>query len=244
MDSLRWHPATLQSTKALVRATVPALPQESSSDEEQTDLVVRSNETKRLLAYYDPTTLDGEQQPRLQTVDWTHDVPTVNGIPVWERLPNEPDDYYQAFTLYRDQQSPRLIKMVAEEMDGDPEVVLLVSKLWLWEDRAKARDGYKDAKMEADRAAEVVVMKSSHGTLARKLLNKAKEAVDDLDTEKLSPYQLVEVIKLATVLERLSLDLPAGGPEARDSQRTNDGMELKVEGDKVQINLDPNWRSV
>lgn len=170
-------------------------------------------------------------------------IPTIKGSPIWERLPNEPLPYYHAFTCFRDQDNPRVLRQVATLLRGDPEVVQIISDMWHWHLRTQAYDQYAKALQERTRAQKIVFMETEHSSIARNLLTKAQEALANLTAEDLTPALALELIKTGTQLERLANKLPPNAPEPEPKDKQDNQTNLQVNGGQVQVNFVEDWRS-
>jgi len=255
---LQWEPEIIEATRSLVNRPLPQILTSSNSSTNPNspnspnspntpkyrDSTIRDPNTARIIGYYDPKTLTAEYtMPELVKVSWTTGVPLVKGIPIWERLPNEPIAYYKAFEHFREQHSPRLLHKTARNFGADPEVVEIVSELWLWNQRVECYDQFSSILLEQERAKKIVVMESEHTKVADKLFQKTQEALDNLDPDDLNPAQILAFLRSATELQRLALGLPKDEPKDTNKESTPNNPNINVSGDKVQINFDPNWQS-
>ena len=217
--------------------------------------IVRDESTNQIVGYYNPPSLSPEYPaPELVSISYTDQIPTVKGLPFWERLPDEPPSYYQAFAHFRDQpdnypQTPvRLISRTASHLDIDPEVMESVAQTWLWDQRVQSYEDYADVLVQRARAKKIVVMESEHSRIADKFLEKAEEALDQQDLEKVSPFVIMEWAKAAVAMKRLSHrvspeEADDGSNHLKDKNQNPGAIELSGENQKVQIVFNKDWQS-
>jgi len=73
--------------------------------------------------------------------------PTVNGVPIWERLEGEPLDMYELFRCYLHLPATngrRAFAAVASRAGIDVRAVTAIASLWHWTVRAAAYDQFKE----------------------------------------------------------------------------------------------------
>ena len=247
LKSFDWSPDVVSATRSMTLAdfqsTLPEITTNKQTRNKFGELVVRDTETLQIQGYYDPKTLSPEYaKPRFIQVSWTTKFPMINGIPFWERIPNEVEDFYLAFCHYRDQLTPRLLSKTAQHFNIDPEILELTSQLWMWQDRVQEYDTYIAEYTKSMRSKEITLMETRHQKLAKKMLDLSEEAIEQFDIDELSPAQLVAFLKAATDLERISLGLTADGKDnKKDSSNTDTGINLSGENQKVQIIQTKDW---
>lgn len=241
------------------------------------DIVIRedANPSGRILGYYNPPSLSPEYpEPQLVKLSWSTKIPLINGIPFWERLPEEPQDYYEAFSHYRDQDPTdpsninnsnnnqqyssvglgpylgvRLLHKTANYFDMEPKKLEEIAELWMWPQRVETYESFGDLLVQQHKAKKIKIMDSAQLTLAQKIREKAMEAFEALDIDRLSPNQIREYLKTASEFERLALGLPEhepaeGNPSDNKKFGNNTpGIEVSGENQKVQIIYDNNWQS-
>lgn len=218
------------------------------------ETIKRDENTNQIIGYYNPITLSPEYPaPELIPITYQDQIPTVKGNPFWERLPDEPPSYYHAFANFRDQpdnypQAPvRLISRTAQHLDIDPEVMESVAQTWLWNERVQSYEDYADVLVQKARAKKIVVMENKHSAIADKLLEKAEEALEGQDLEKVSPFVIMEWMKAAVAMKRISLrvspDQADDGEAHKQNGKNPQGIELSGENQKVQIVFNKDWQS-
>lgn len=236
---------------AKVTANVPQEVFARYSQPKYIEPVVRDPDSQKIVAYYDPITLAPEyDEPALIQLNYTHGYPAVNGSPFWERLPNEPVQYHQAYVHYLGQtvsdpsnedkkvMGARRLDMTAKNFQIAPRTLELVAEMWMWAQRAQAFDQYNARFAEAMQITVVNKMKSKHLELAEELFKKLRPELLDMDLKELSPAQLQSLLDQVIKLERISNNLPGDEPE-----KAQDGGSINIsgEGQKVQIIQTKDW---
>jgi len=182
---------------------------------------------------------------------------TPNGTPFWERLENEPQEYYDLFRIYRDDtylkslqtaqtqnqnpgrypvhapeghRSRRTITAVADRTDTDRDVVKTLALLYHWYSRAAEYDKFNQKQLELRKQAEIAHMENTHRNAAQQIFNTAMEYFEE-HKDELNPKTALELLQTAVELERLSLGMPKDKPQQ--------DHETQIGGDRrpwVQIN--------
>jgi hypothetical protein len=253
-------PEMLNATKALVdRANARQLPLDVDGNIE---------------GYWDPTTLSEDyEEPTLIPLSYVEGFPTTpQGTPFWERLENEPMKYYEAFKKYRDypyttitassatqasnltksrlaQHKRRTLAKVAELLKVNPATLNTIAALYCWQYRASAYDKFREQEQEIQLRADSIEMELTHAGLARRLIDKVAEALEDMDPEELTPQMMNEWLKNGVALERLSRGKEPSKPTNGDGKHpANDqkpGVSIGNNQGTVQVQViyTDDWRS-
>lgn len=226
-------------------------------------------ETKKVLAYWDPRTLQSEyDEPTPVPIKWDYGYATVasNDLPLWDRLEGEPVSEYSLFQKYLAMPAPRSIITLAEQLDISPVTVGNAAALYIWHLRAYSYDLYLELLSEQKALEAVEEVESRHKTFAKKLLRKVEEALEAMEPEEIGPQQMKDLIAIATQLERISTKMPGNAPaplpltrkyekekieheaDAKakakpDTKRETHKTEIHAETAQIQVNYTDDWRS-
>lgn len=208
MDSLvTWKPSEIQSMEKLAMR-VSKLQAEIPTREENLPLAyMDSTELARLNASDDPSLA-------MVPISFMEGFPTVDGVPLWERLPSEPMEYFDLLRAYIKlgaTDGKRRIDVLATRANLNPKAVGVVAKLWHWPARVHAYDVYKEMERQAVRMHEMHEMEGKHGKAADKVFELCLSFIETHHAE-LTPKSALDWFKMATELKRLSLGLPRNEP--------------------------------
>lgn len=151
-----------------------------------------------------------------EEVDMFEGIPTIEGLPIWDRLDGESIPYYKLFKEYREMlylEGSRAIAKLARNHDIQGKVLSVLSKIYHWYPRVKAYDIYKDMQLAKKRQFEMQKMTNRHIEAANKLLEQGLLYLED-HPEQLTPKEAIRMVELAIKSGRLSVglsDRPATG---------------------------------
>lgn len=163
--------------------------------------------------------------------------PTYNGMPFWSQLPFEPPEAYAAFQAYLSQgkQGARQLYLVPDSENLPYEVsdedVHEWFDLFYWASRSRAHDMFKAAHRRREREMRVMDSEDSHFLMAERLLNIATAYLDEQEEELIelmSPKDLLEFVKTASQLQRVSLGLPGNGPASKEPQSSTGVAPMEI----------------
>jgi len=140
--------------------------------------------------------------------------PTVNGVPIWERLENECFEHYELFKAYRDMyhsEDTRSIHEIARRKNVRVECVQALALLNHWAIRCSAYDKWVDTVRENTRQRMIRDLEGEHAKAARKIFNKCMDYIDR-QFSNIPPKQVLEWFQTAVKLHRLSLGLSPDKP--------------------------------
>ncbi|MNB67101.1 hypothetical protein D3C75_135840 [compost metagenome] len=141
-------------------------------------------------------------------------IPTIDGVPVWERLDGEGVPYYNLFKEYREAlyaTGSRAVVKVATAHNILPKNLTLLSRVYHWQLRARAYDQYKKYEAERKRIFEVEKLESKHLKAADRLLEQAMEYFEN-HPEQLDPKTAVQMLQTSFKMARLSVGLHGDKP--------------------------------
>lgn len=166
----------------------------------------------------------------LMPITYYDGCPTVEGVPVWERLSGETIPYYEAFKVYRDMRkvSPsRSLARTAEQLQVPLKNLVNLAKIWHWQIRVVPYDVQclTDRRILREQQAAQV---DSH--LAEKTRNMFDLAVEYLDehSEQLTPKTAMELLKIVAPLMRISAGLPASSPLEELRTGNTSGVSVNI----------------
>lgn len=148
----------------------------------------------------------------------------------WERRQGESEQAFEAFTVYRNMGLKRSNRAVCEKLSKSRQLISRWKSKYEWDIRAKAWDNELEEEARAEAANNLKDMTNRHIRISMKLQEKALEALMGLDSKKLSPKDIKEILKMATDLERLNRTYVA---KDNDKFNDNDGsVQLYIPDNK------------
>lgn len=203
-----WTPAALASSLELAKrvqnlqADVPTLPSDSN--------------VAWPTAYIDPALVaKGEVLSAPVPLSYLEGYPTVDGIPFWERLENEPIEYFKLFKAYRDmkdKQTMRSVPELAKQVGRHANVIMRLGALYHWQLRTKAYDYFRNMEIQMYRIREIERVQNDHAATAKSLRGLAMSYLND-NAELMTPKNAIDLMKLAVELERLSVGMSPNKPD-------------------------------
>lgn len=123
----------------------------------------------------------------------------------WERQPDESAKNYEAFKIYYEMGVDRSLRKVAEKLEKSETLMGRWSGQFDWVKRADAWDKEQERLARIENQKEIAKMRKRHAQLARKVLEKVDEALDELQSEDVGAANIGRLIDVASKLERISL---------------------------------------
>ena len=154
-------------------------------------------------------------------IDTTLGYPCIEGVPIWERLPNEKSEYHQYLTTYinlKEVFGTRTLMELAKQVGILPKYLSIIAKMYHWTIRAKAFDMWRDIESDMLKEQQRKRMEKSHHNASEKLLNMALTYLES-HPNQLNPKIAVQMIDLAVKVGRQTAGLSTGG--GRGSSETN-----------------------
>jgi hypothetical protein len=162
------------------------------------------------IAYIDASlVISGNALESPRPIEYLEGYPCTNGIPLWERLENEPVELFKLFKAYRDmktQQGIRSIQELSRLGNTSPAVCLCALKLFHWNLRCAGYDLYQSILKQHMKVTLVEELQNEHRKEASELRQTAVKFLKD-NRELMSPKNAIDLLKVATELERLSVGL-------------------------------------
>lgn len=206
-------------------ARQPLLPGQSGS------LAPAATPSSSALAIGDPEDLDPEEAGLDLAAP-----PLVEGYRLapgcvypWEQLANEGQKAYAAYCVYRDMGYARSCSAVAKALGKHIALIARWSTVYSWVDRTRryeiSLDRNKRSQIEADRLG----MLERHRGTAEKVLSLVERWVDqklEQDPSDIPDTQIAALLRVAAVVERQSLGLPADQTATYAEHRHTHTLEL------------------
>jgi len=164
-------------------------------------------------------------------LDLSEGYPTVNGLPVWERLAGEILTYFKMFKFYRDlplHGYRRAIYRVAETFETQPYKVNAIKDIYQWDVRIKAFDEFREVQQEVQRNHYIQDMESEHREAAQDLFATCMKYFHE-NLEMLDQKTALKWAEMAVELERLSLGLD---PKKPDTENVPENIQQTL----IQVN--------
>lgn len=122
----------------------------------------------------------------------------------WERRTGESGPAFAAFSEYCEMGDARSIRSVAAKIGKSTTLIGGWSSRHEWVERARAYDNHLCRQRTARARAEQRRMDKRHIDIADKLQRRALDALDALDPDAVETRDIIEMLRLATELERMS----------------------------------------
>ncbi|MGL5918908.1 MAG: hypothetical protein ACRCZQ_00155 [Bacteroidales bacterium] len=147
-------------------------------------------------------------------ITYYDDVPTLSGVPIYERLDGEPIPYYKLFEAYRDMKLSSPTRSIARlsEISEVPALQLTVlSRIWHWQLRAKPYDEYCERERSFIRQKEAEKLDNMLSKRGRDMLEMAFAYLDEHDMQ-LDPKTAIELIKTIAPITRVAAGMSKDAP--------------------------------
>ena len=150
-------------------------------------------------------------------IEYVDSTPTIEGIPVWDRLRGERLDFHNVFKLYRDSRYNllstgeyilvnRTLAGLARQLCIPGAVLSYISKVYSWPSRCALYDAYMEMTVQKRRTQEVQILQNDHLNMANKLCQKAFEFLTK-NAANLTPKDALQMLDLGIKYSRVSLGL-------------------------------------
>lgn len=167
---------------------------------------------------------DDMKERSTMEVDYIDSTPSIQGAPVWDRLPGERIDFYNVFKLYRDSRYflvdtgeyaivNRTLAGLARQLKLPGVTLSYISKLYSWKPRCVLYDQYMEAEMQKRRVQNEILLRNDHLAMAQKLCAKAYDYLEK-NFLKLSPKEVLQTLEMGIKYSRISTGLLPDRPGA------------------------------
>lgn len=149
-----------------------------------------------------------------------------NGEPLWAQFDWESIENYIQFTEYLEQEGIRSLHTLREASTHMSVLTTSTSEfyevftLYSWAFRARAFDLYQTAHKQRKRIERVMNTEDSHFELAEKMMKKVSQRISEFtddDWEIVDPITATKMLSELTKVQRISIGLPANGPQTKDA---------------------------
>lgn len=153
--------------------------------------------------------IDSPPDGAILKVSYLEGLPTINGVPIWERLEGEPPEYYKLFKRYRDMRDAKVYRAVyklAQETNMETRQLELLRQVYHWNVRVSAYDEY----LAKERAVVLELrrqeIEGKHAQTAEQLFKISSQYLTE-HPELLTPKIAMQMLDMAVRLERFSVGL-------------------------------------
>lgn len=146
----------------------------------------------------------------------------------WDRLKDETEKAYEAFSTYRDLGVGRTFVAVADKLHKSCTLIRRWAKRHNWEERAAA---YDSSITEGARKANINSIETAikrKNSIAGKLEEKALAALKNLNLSRVSGRTIVEMLTLSNTLRNEAVEIE----NANDADSRVTSIEIKRRGDE------------
>lgn len=165
---------------------------------------------------------DDMRERSAMVIEYIDSTPTIQGVPVWDRLPGERIDFHNVFKLYRDSRYclletgeymvvNRTLAGLARQLCIPGVVLSYISKLYSWPARVKLFDQYMELEMQKRKAQTNILLQNDHLKIASALCNKAYDYLIQ-NFASLTPREAIQALELGIKYSRISSGLLGDKP--------------------------------
>lgn len=122
----------------------------------------------------------------------------------WERQLNESPQAFEAFATYRDMGAARSLAKVSRALCKSKALMERWSTDHDWVKRVAAWDAEKDRVAREKQLKDIVAMRDRHAAIAKKMLDTADAALNNVNTNDVSTNEIARLVEIASKLERIS----------------------------------------
>ncbi len=165
-------------------------------------------------------------------LDYEDGIPTVGGLPIWERLDGELIPYYKIFKEYRDMKyettsiagstnemtiiGNRSIGRLAEKINVSGRQLTILSKIYHWAMRCKAFDTFKMREIALKKQRQAEELECKHAKYSNELLEQAITYLKNHPAQ-LNPKTALQMVELGMKYGRISVGLAGDKPGSNAS---------------------------
>lgn len=122
----------------------------------------------------------------------------------WEMLPNETDNAFEAFRIYRDLGARRSIRETGKTLGKNLTTLGEWSVKYDWPNRARAYDRWMDQQATRAWADEYRTMVEETNSAGRLLVTKAMQRLDGAGTKAI-PHDAIRALEVAAKIQNLGM---------------------------------------
>lgn len=155
-------------------------------------------------------------------------IPTINAIPIWERIEGEPTDIYEIFKQYRMMKlsnKPRTMYNLSLLTNVPVSHLETMRHLFNWNARVQAFDAYVSAERQLMLEQYRVELEGKHLKMANKLAEQAFKYFEDNES-MITPRVALQMLDWAVKLERITTGL---NPSERGTINGSERIQLNVQ---------------
>ena len=155
-------------------------------------------------------------------------IPTINAIPIWERIEGETTEVYELFKQYRMMKTLNKtrtmynLSLITNVSVGHLETI---RRLYNWDYRVQAFDAYTTAERQLMLEQYRVEIEGKHLQMANKLAQQAFEYFEN-NENMITPKVALQMLDWAVKLERISTGM---NPETRGTINGAERIQLNVQ---------------
>lgn len=165
-------------------------------------------------------------------LDYEDGIPTIGGLPIWERLDGEVIPYYKIFKEYRDMKydtvstanttneltivGSRSIGRLAERLNIPGRQLTMLSKIYHWAMRTRAFDNFKMREIALKKQRQAEELESKHAKYSNELLEQAITYLKQHPAQ-LNPKTALQMVEIGMKYGRISVGLAGDKPGSNAS---------------------------
>jgi hypothetical protein len=157
----------------------------------------------------------------------------------FKRLPNEGPKAYQAFMAYCEMGHRRSLSKLAEALGKRKSLLSRWSSKYTWVDRSSAYDNHLHEVRMKEIEDEIVENERKRAEIARVLIEKASEGLEDIDPSKLKIYERIKMIDIGAKIVQETKYSELKYYEDKSARKQNKVIFELVTTEGKRINLSP-----
>jgi hypothetical protein len=183
--------------------------------------------------------VDNPPEGALLPISNLEGMPTIFGVPIWEKLEGEKLEYYELFKRYRmmaDEKATRSVYKLFLETAIPVANLEILRQVYNWQVRAQAFDEYMTKERNALLEIRRKEIEGRHAKVAQKIFDECTTYLLD-NTQMLTPKTALQWAQLAMNLERISAGMTPDKPGTIGEKtsptiniQNNVGVDTKQEG--------------
>ena len=155
-------------------------------------------------------------------ISYLEGLPTIDGVPIWERIEGEKTTHYDLFKRYRsmkDAKTQRAVYKLAVESGMETRHLEMLRQIYHWNARVLAYDNYLAQERAVQLELRRLEIEGKHANTAQSLY-KISATYLEQHSELLTPKLALQMLEMSIRLERMSVGMNPDSRKASDMQPT------------------------
>lgn len=153
--------------------------------------------------------IDTPPPDAIMHISYLEGIPTIQGVPIWEKFEGEPIEYYKLFKRYRDMKyakTARAVYKLALETNSETRQLEALRQIYHWNTRVEAYDDYMQREREVLLEMKRLEIENKHAQTAEQLFKISSKYLSEHE-DLLTPKVAMQMLDMAIKLERYSVGM-------------------------------------